>query len=149
MVQRRIREDAASAGAEGGEQSPFRAIGSIPLTFIPLTFSCFSILHPPSAILVWIADEPQWSIRVSLSEFESIPVNLTSRQGGPAIRQNHAVSRRFLPRITRIARMEMSLSVSIRAIRGSNSLLATPLRCLFCVLSRLCAVIKRRVFAVQ
>jgi hypothetical protein len=70
MVQRRIREDAASAGAEGGEQSPFRAIGSIPLTFIPLTFSCFSILHPPSAILVLVAGQSQTSIRVNSSQFE-------------------------------------------------------------------------------
>jgi hypothetical protein len=43
MVQRRLREDAAGAGAQGGEQSParqfpIRAIGFIPLTFIPLTF---------------------------------------------------------------------------------------------------------------
>jgi hypothetical protein len=49
---RRIPVDAASAGragAAGGKQSPARAIGYIPLTFIPLTFSCFSILHPPSS----------------------------------------------------------------------------------------------------
>jgi hypothetical protein len=62
-VQRRLREDAASAGAHGGEQSParqfpIRAIGFIPLTFIPLTFPSSPALNG-------------WrTIRVSSSEFE-------------------------------------------------------------------------------
>jgi hypothetical protein len=39
----RIREDAASSGSQGGEKAPaspfpIRAIGFIPLPFIPLTF---------------------------------------------------------------------------------------------------------------
>jgi hypothetical protein len=69
----RIPEVASGAGAEGGEgreQSPASAIGYIPLTFIPLTFSCFSILHPPSAILVLVAGQSQTSIRVNSSQFE-------------------------------------------------------------------------------
>ena len=55
------------------------AIGLIPLTFIPLTFSCFSILHLPSSILVLVVGEPQRSIRVSSSEFEPIRANSSSR----------------------------------------------------------------------
>ena len=62
-VQRRLREDAAGAGAQGRAKSParpfrIRAIGFIPLTFIPLTFPSSPALNG-------------WrTIRVSSSEFE-------------------------------------------------------------------------------
>ena len=131
-VQHRLREDAASADAKArmedggwkmeeagaafwaksmtltersGEKSPARAIGFIPLTFIPLTFPLSFRFSP--ALNGWR------QFRDNLRYFELIRDNLTSRQGegGTAIRQNHAVSRRFLPRIARIARMEVSLFV--------------------------------------
>jgi hypothetical protein len=95
-VQRRIREEAASAGAAGGENSPagstaiydfprmaitdtsIRLPCSIPLTFIPLTF----LPSFPSSPLL----KGGRLITVNLSYFESVLVNLTSRpwgRGGP------------------------------------------------------------------
>ena len=95
-VQRRLREDAASAGAQGGEQSParqfpIRAIGFIPLTFIPLTFP----LSFPSSP----ARNGWRPTRVILSEFESIRVNLTSRPQSGGAKNNfsyfHLISLNF------------------------------------------------------
>ena len=82
-VHRRLREEAAGAGAAGGEQSPVRAIGSI-----PLTFTCFSIRHPPSSILVLAAVEPRRPFRDNLRYFEIIRDNLTSRPPRGAAKTN-------------------------------------------------------------
>ena len=73
-VQRRLREDAVSASAPGGDKSPARAIGYIPLTVIPLTFP---LSFPSSAAL-----NGRRQFRDNLSYFEIIRDNSTSRHGG-------------------------------------------------------------------
>jgi hypothetical protein len=83
-MQRRLQEDAASAGAEAGEQSPVPAIGFIPLTIIPLTFP---LSFPSSPVL------NGWrQFRDNLRYFEIIRDNLTSRQGESGYAPN-AISR--------------------------------------------------------
>ena len=91
-VQRRLREDAASAGAPGGEKSPARGSAA--------------------------ENRSRWRpISLNFSYFHLISVNFTSRPWSGAMRQRHSSSTRpkflqiFLPRISRISLIEQSLSV--------------------------------------